>query len=66
MSSNVIIEYFKHPVTTIVKRLGVVALPVILQSFWAESAIAGFNDPIGKRNDIRFISKMIDYMTIEI
>ena len=49
--------------TTIVKRLGVIAFPVILQSLVAEPATAGFNDPIGKIDDI-FIYKIIRFYDI--
>lgn len=46
-----------QPMTTTARRVAAVALPVLLQSLVAQSAVAGFNDPIGKL-DVVYINHM--------
>jgi hypothetical protein len=51
LSSNVPVSThneFMSPMKSLVKNLGVVALPILLQTIAVKSANAGFNDPIAR------------------
>jgi hypothetical protein len=51
LSSNVPVsthDEFMSPMKSLLKNLGVVALPILLQTIAVKSANAGFNDPIAR------------------